>query len=321
MTSDSVPPPVSDTPPVVLETTHVVAPASAPATLVRGTNRTFLLSSCALTSNDLRDLRILLLRMAQDAANRQVASLTRAVGQSQEDFVGLQNYVRGLLELATTVHGADGDWLGGSGTDVLAERPLPVNMSRIEFDSSFYHRNQTRNAPPNSFTVTLDFRRTAVMESFVAAGSYVNESMVSVSGQDATWVNGVATELRAFFIQRSTERDWLHSPHSYNVASIVGFPLSFLWVYRIDRWFSPLTHALPQPLVVAIYVYIVLLFMFAYRLTFNFARRTFPKIEGPERERGTPWHQRGLLALLTVGILSTALFEALFWLLRLFSAK
>ena len=213
--------------------------------------------------------------------------------------------MRGLLELTIAVHSADGEWMGGSGTDVLAVRPSPLNVTRIDFDSAFYHRNQTGQAPLNSFTVTLDFRRTHFMDGLVGSGEQENESIVNVHGQDATWANGVATELRDFFQRRATRRGWLFHPHCYTVASLAGLPLSFYWVYRIDHWFSPVTHTMAQPLVVAIYVYIVLVFMFLFRITFNLARRAFPKIEGPERERRSEWHQRGLFGVLALTLLST----------------
>lgn len=310
MTGDAPPPEgASDVP--VVEATRVALPHSPQVTLVRATTRTFPIPSCSLSGDDLHDLRLILLRQAQDSARLQVQSLTRTSGKSEEEFARLCEYVQGLLELTIAVHSADGEWMGGSGTDVLAARPSALNVTRIDFDSAFYHRNQTGQAPLNSFTVSLDFRRTRVMDGLVGSGEELNESVVNVHGQDATWANGVAAELRDFFKRRATRRNWLYHPHCYGVASLIGLPLSFYWVYRIDHWFSPTTHTLPQPLVVAIYVYVVLVFMFVFRITFNLARSAFPKVEGPERERRAAWHQRGLFGALAFALFSTLLIDLL----------
>jgi hypothetical protein len=215
------------------------------------------------------------------------------------------------------VNGGNGETIGGSGTTILESAQLPVNLARIVFDSAFRFRAQTGQDPLNSFTLTLDFRRTRALEGLLGISEEPNETSVVVNGQNTTWVNGVSTELRDFFNHRTTSRDWLHTPRSYSVAALVGIPLSLYWVYRIDRWFSPSTFAIPDALKVAIYVYIALVIMFIYRVTFNVARRTFPKLEGPERQTRSTWLQRTPLGVLMAGLLSDILFEIGRALLRL----
>src|ERR1019366_776522 len=59
---------------------------------------------------------------------------------------------------------------------------------------------------------------------------------------------------------------------------LLGFPLSLIFVYRLDRLIRSRA-ALPQALGVAIDVYVVLMALFAFRITFNYARWVFPKVE------------------------------------------
>jgi hypothetical protein len=245
---------------------------------------------------------------AREAADRQVAILQRAEGQTQVQFENFVRYARTLLDLVTTVHGADGEWLSGSGTNVLEARPLPRNVARIVFESAFYHRSQTGQAPLNSFTLTLDLRRVRALDGLLGTREDVNESSAWVNGQDATWVNGVATEVRTFLAQHASPRGWLHSPQSYSVAALFGIPLSLYWVYRLDHWFHLSGHV-PEAVAVAVYVYVVLLIMMLYRVTFNVVRRTFPKVEGPTRRRDT-WLQSTVPGLLVLALLSDLLIQA-----------
>jgi hypothetical protein len=292
-------------------------PAAITPPIARLTTRAFVPPSCSLTEEDLRALNTILVRLAGEAADRQVATLTQAQGQSIEDFNAFVQRVRGLLELAVGVHGANGELIGGPGAHVLQAEHLPRSLVRVVFDSGFQHTNQTGFVPLNNFIVTLDFRRPRVLEGLLGVSEEANESNVTINGQDATWANGAFTELRGFFNERATHRDWLNSPQSYSVAALVGVPLSLYWVYRIDRWFTPSLLPIPDALKVAIYVYIVLVIMFVYRVTFNVARRTFPKLEGPERQTRGMWLQRTPLGVLVAGLLSDILFEIGKALLRL----
>ncbi len=282
-----------------------IRPAEA-GVLARLVTRTFAPPSCSLNVEDLRELHGRLNRLAGEAADLQVRSLTRLEGQSPEDFDAFIQRLRVSCELVVVVNGANGEAIAG--TSVLDQ--VPVNLDRIVFASAFRFRAQAGQDPLNSFTVTLDFRRPRAFQGLLGILEEHNESNIVINGQDTTWVNGVAAELREFFNARSTKRDWLHTPQSYSIAALFGIPLSLYWVYRIDSWLRPSTFLIPEAIKVAVYVYIVLIIMFIYRVTFNVARHTFPVIEGPERETRGIWLQRTPLGVLVAGLLSDILLEA-----------
>jgi len=192
-----------------------------------------------------------------------------------------------------------------------------VNLAGIVFDSAFRFKAQAGQDPLNSFVLTLDFRRTRAFEGLVGIPEVPNGSIAVVNGQGTTWVNGVFTELRDFFNDRASRRDWLHATQSYSVAALAGILLSLYWVYWIDRWPNLAALAIPEALKVTLYVYIVLIIMSVYRVTFNVARRTFPKLEGPGRHTRNIWLQRTPLGVLVAGLLSNILFEIARALLRL----
>ena len=244
--------------------------------VVRGTVQQLQIPSCLLTPNDLRRLYRTLEQKAAEAADRQVATLTLQAGQTQEQLDALRNQVRTALTLVLRVQTGSGEWVGGTTVDPLSDEQLPSHIVKIELDSSFLYRSQFHLAPNNTFTVTLDFSRPGILD--MSNVPVANVSVAIISGLDATWAHGLHNELITFFRERPTKRGWLHFSQSHSVLVIlVGFPLSFDAVYHL----APLMRkaALPDALAVALYVYVVLVVLFLFRITFNYARWAFPKVE------------------------------------------
>jgi len=260
----------------------------------------------------------MLLRLAGEAGERQVAIQFRAERETSEDFANRLGRVRAAMLPVVSVHGQRGEFVGGTTASILEPEQLPVRLVRIEFDSAFSFRNQAGVDPLNYFRIALDFRRPRVFDGLFGFPDETNESEAHVAGADTTWVNGVVTELREFFSDRTTRRDWLHMPQSYGVAALFGIPLALYWVYWIDRWPGVAGLGVTEALKVALYVYIALIFMLAYRITFNVARRTFAKLEGPERQTRSIWLQRTPLGVLMSGLLANVIVEIVKLIARLF---
>ena len=67
--------------------------------------------------------------------------------------------------------------------------------------------------------------------------------------------------------------------------------------------------AVPDPLAVAMYVYVVLVVLFLFRIVFNYARWTIPKVEiDPPRQHVATAHKAAIsaLALMIIGALVAA---------------
>jgi hypothetical protein len=230
-----------------------------------------------LTPDDLRRIYRLLEPKASEAADRQVAALTLQTGQTQAQFGELKSAVRGSLALVVRLQTETG-WINGTTIDLLNDDQLPDAIVKIEFDSAFLYRSRFNNlVPNNSFNVTLDLARPGVLD--LCSPPPQNSSNASILGLDATWANAVYDEVASFFRQRGSKRWWLHFVRSYDALVIpIGFPLSFDIVYHLDRL---IRHAvvLPEVLSVALDVYIVLVSLLLFRITFNYARWAFPKLE------------------------------------------
>ena len=282
-------------------------PTIPPPVVMRGAIRRFALPSCLLKPNDLRRIFRLLEQKALEAADRQVATLTLQPGQTQAQLDELRAAVRASLALVVRLQ-TGSEWINGTTMDLLNDEQLPDGIVRIEFDSSFLYRTRFNNlVPNNTFTIVLDLSRPNVLD--MSTPPTQNASIANISGLDAMWANALHDELVAFFQQGRTNRGWLHVTRSYDaLLFLVGFPLSFDIVYHLSR-LTKEAAPIPQALSVALYVYIVLLVLFLFRILFNYATWAFPKLEidAPRQHSGAA-HRVAIstLSLIILGALVKA---------------
>lgn len=274
---------------------------------MRGVARRLEIPSCLLSLNDLRKLFRLLEQKAQEAADRQVAVLTLQPGQTPAQLHELQTSVRTAMALVLRLQ-TNSEWINGTPMELLDDDKLPDGLLRIEFDSAFMYRARFNNlVPNNAFTIILDLGRTSVSD--MQATPQQNTSAASISGVDTTWANAVYDEVVGFFRQRRSKRGWLHLPRSYDLLLfLVGFPFSLDVVYHLDRVIRRVAE-LPQALSVALYVYVVLLVLLFFRISFNYARWAFPKVEiDAPRQHIAVGHRIAIssLALMVISVLVEA---------------
>ncbi len=274
-------------------------------TVVRGSARNLSIPSCSVSADDLRRLYQILEKKAGEAADYQVAALQQQLGQTVEQFEQFKGNVRSSLDLVVRVQGSSGEWTSATTIEALRDDSIPTSIAMVEYHSAFLFRGQFNIEPQNSFSLTLDFTKTSILDlTNLAVDPDVNKSAAFITGQNATWVNGVYEELRTFFNDRTTAHGLLHSRYAYDLLVLsIGFPVSFAFVYRADRVLKPVLN-LPDALFVALYVYLVLVALIGFRLVFNYAKWIFPKIEGPTRRQRGPKRHKAFLATIGVALLS-----------------
>jgi hypothetical protein len=272
------------------------APVPPPA-LFSATVRNLVIPACTLTADDLRKLYGLLEKKAREAADYQVAALQRLEGQTNEQFEEVKQKIRSSFDLVVQVRGSRGEGTGSRTGEALLEGSLPDSIMSVQYDSAFMFRSQFNLLEPqNSVRVYLDFGRTEILD--MLAQPAANNSSGLISGTNSTWVNGTHEELEKFFEERSTARGWLYSRHSYDVAVLlVGIPASFALIYRVDHWLRPVIQV-SNALFVALYVYLVVIELYGFRVLFNYAKWVFPKCEGPTRRQGGPRFHKSIFGLI-----------------------
>lgn len=283
----------------------MASPPKVQITIVKGTTRNFPIPSCSLTADDLRRLYQILEKKVDEARDRQIAALQQLPEQTVAEFEQFKENVRSALKLVVRIQGRTGEWTAAMTVEALQDDSLPDTITGVVYDSAFLFRSRFSSEPQDSFSVTLDFTRTGILDlTNLYAEPAQNQSAALVSGLNSTWVDGVFDELRRFFNERTTSRDWLYSRYTYEfLVLFLGFPISFAFVYRMDRILRP-TLVLPDALFVALYVYLVLVALLAFRLLFNYAKWIFPKIEGITRRQGGPRLHKTILGAIALVLLS-----------------
>jgi hypothetical protein len=288
--------------------------AAAPLPIIRTVTKQFPVPACKLSAEDIRRLHRLLNDSAQRVIDVNVKTLQNR-GLAADQFTQFQNLARETLRSwMVETRFASGE--SALGMHVLSDESLPDNLVRVTFDSVQLFRNLTgsQQHPANAFSIVLDFSRVQLLDtSNPSQGPTPNQSFVTVWGNDTTWVDGLHSQLKAFFGERATSVDWLHTHITYDVFLFLLLPSSFAWVYRINLWIEHAQIAAPQALLVSFYVYVVLVILYFYRLAFNYARWIFPKIEGPRAVRKLIRHRAALVAVIGT-LLGPAFYDLIKWL-------
>lgn len=278
----------------------MATPPALKQTTARTLNRTLSLPSCKLTTEDLQRLFCKLQNKAREAADFQIAQLKKIAEQQgiQDDFPNHESQLRGWLELVVTVFEEGGEQTAGTSRDCLSDSSLPDNIVGITFQSDALYRNQLKGIPGNNFLVTLDFRRTPLLDMTVLSSEpSQNASVATISGENETWVNAISHELETFFKNKKKRvRDFLHSRFTYDfLVMVLGFPASFSVLYQAGPYLDP-SETLPVALSVALYVYLVLVALFLFRLLFNYFKWVFPNVEAPSKVPSSPLLHKTILS-------------------------
>lgn len=280
-------------------------PQPAPS-IARGITRQFRIPSCFLTADDLRRLYQVLEKKAHEAAERQAGLLQKQAGQTDQEFAQLKEHTKSFLKLVVRVQGSNGEWIASTGMEALTDDALPDRIISVAYDSAFLFRGAFNLQPQNGFSLALDFSRTSILDlTNLALQPDLNQSVADIAGADDGWAKSTFEEIQTFFTDRRRSlRGWLHSRYCYDVLVVLlGFPSSFAFVYRIDRAVSSMVQ-LPNALSVALYVYLVLVALFGFRVLFNYGKWVFAKVEGPTRLHGGPIFHKAVLGVVGATLLT-----------------
>ncbi len=270
----------------------------------KGISRQFAVRPCRITAEDLRRLYKLLEKRAREASDYQTTKLTQQPGQTVDQFKQLKEYAASLLKLVVTVYGAGGEWMAASTDEPVSRESLPDSLATAVYDSAPLFRAQMKVEPLNSFTVVLDFSRTHILDlTNLAVSPDPNSSSVRIVGENDTWVKAVNDDLKGFFDERARPAAWLYSRFSYDLLLwFIGLPFSFALVYRLEEWITRRVQ-IPVSMQAPFYLLLFILSLVVFRVTFNYTKWVFPKIEGPNR-RVWPVLNKSLLVLMGAALVS-----------------
>ena len=251
--------------------------------IVRSTN----IKSLTLSIEDLGKLFELIKKLNEEAKEHQVESIIK-MGMASvpvypyevvEDAkkVMLEKYVVGV-EIYTT----KGQYFRYyNPEEAFDKNKLPDNINRIVISNTLVFNLQRELIQPYRIIVDLNFSRTTLLD-FLSNPSYetFNPSKIEVWGLNESWTYGAHEKLSEYIKIRSNKRYWIHSRNIYDLfiwALIV--PIVFRILYKIDLWLNVKIIHISSVLFTFIYIYLFIVGLLIFNLSFKYLRRSFPPME------------------------------------------
>lgn len=271
-------------------------------------------SSFSLDREELKIFCDILQERAYGAAEIEVG-LFKKNEQTDEQYQANIKTLRESFELKITVCGLTGEELWGSIEEVFGSVNFPNQVKSLYVDSESTLRYVHNYFPHNSFKIYLDFTKPKIFDfSLLPSHGTPNESNIEVKGYDATWVNGVFSEIKSFIRDRSSTLSVVHNHSVYDILLwLLGFPLS-LWVCgKLSTTIQGAFGGNKPLLASALYLYTFLATLFLFRVLFHYLRWVCPLVEYKSKGNKIIIH-RAVFGTLTIGWLGSFIYDIIKWL-------
>jgi len=271
------------------------------------------ITSCSLTNADLKHLYDVLESKIKEAAEYQVANMSRTSLTTIEDFEEHKNIVREAYTISIQIIGEDGETILASSRDVLDAVNLPNRIRSIQFDSSFGFREIFNLNPRNQFSLFLDLSKPIALDTAnPTTNPTPNSSNFDVSGEDGNWVIAAHEKTKSFFTEKRTSTEWLHKRNTYDIFLILlGMPISFWLVFRTSEILQSIAPNVSSVFEVAISVYVFLLWLYIFRFLFSYAKWAWPRVEYSGLGRNLAKAHRGFWKLLAAGLFLSLTYDVI----------
>lgn len=273
-------------------------------------------TSLSLDKDDLRRLCNILQERANSAADIEVRSFQKNE-QTDEQYANNIQTLKDSFQLKITISGKNGEELFGSIDDVFDSVNYPLEVKSLYVDSESTLRYTHNYYPKNKFKIFLDFTKPKIFDfSFMPNHETPNESNIEVNGYDATWVNGVFSEIKGFIDERSSTLSTVHNHSIYDIFLwLLGFPLSFWVCSKLSSQIETAFASNNSFITSALYLYAFIATLFAFRVMFHYLRWICPLVEYRSKNNKMLVH-RGIFAVLSLAWFGQFVYDIAKWLIK-----
>lgn len=267
------------------------------------------ISSLSLDREDLKNFCDILQERADTAAEIEV-NIYQQGGLSEEQFEADKSTLKESFKLKIAVTGIGGDEHWGAIEEVFNSVNFPEQVKSLYVDSESTLRYVHDYRPHNSFKIFLDFSKPKIFDlSLLPNVSTPNGSNIQVEGYDATWVNGVFSELKSYVDSRSSTLSKFHNHSVYDILLVVlGVPLSF---WMCSKFSSAIDNSFGdgnELIVTALYLYTFIGTLFIFRILFHYLRWVCPLVEYKNKINKMLIH-RGIFGSLAIGWIGKFMYD------------
>ncbi len=255
---------------------------SDPATPFFGTNLAEPVKTSKFDAKLMKSLFAELESASVAAAKLQSGKLEKTPDQTPKQFKELKEYGENLCRLKVFITTNDGDQFSAYESTIFDDPRIPSSIKLIVFDSSPDHFVRLNQRPANWIRLELDLTKPVLLDFTISpSASTLNQSNFFISGEDGDWSKATHARLNRVLSESRRSLGFLHGRNVYDFYfMILGFPLCFLLLLRINGLIYPVLDRLPN----AFFSYLVLIFILLllanlFRLFFNYTRWVFPYIQ------------------------------------------
>jgi hypothetical protein len=212
--------------------------------------------------------------------------LQQIPGQSIDEYNKLKESIQDSYKIEIIlVYGSrkysKGKFLLGEDEEILNESNLKATLTNIIFTNIERFQRKFNMLPGHSIRLELDFNRGPIFDFSVNPSKATEHlNVLEIKGSDDNWVAGTEDTVLDLFRDGSNKYSWFHQKNIYDIILWpIVFPLSFLYLHRIQLLFGNYLLPLNGTLQVFLYIYFIIVVLLLFRILFNFARWLFPYME------------------------------------------
>lgn len=269
------------------------------------------ISAVTVSLADVKKIFDRLTQHLKEEADRQTKELMKPPDQSQEDFDRQVAIAReNAFRITVTIAGTDGQNIFGDTLELFDSPNLPDEIDSIYMTNVTAYQGQTRQRPPNGFSVLLDFSKPPLIDNNNPVSNPTpNNSNVSIEGGRDAWLASITDATMGVLDNRKNGRTFVHAAFVYDFGLMLfGLPLGLYVCSRLSGIVESTLGAAHPFLSAAAYVYLVLVGLWLYRILFGYTKWAFPTVELLEAESRSKKHRKFWYAI-TTGLVSTVIFE------------
>lgn len=272
------------------------------------------ISSLSLDKNDLRKLCDILQERSYSAAEIEIRKFRKDEGP-KEQYENVRIELKKAFELDITIVGNGGESLFGTIEEVFDSPNFPDEINSLYINNKNRLKVYYNYSPSNSFTIFIDFDKPEIFDfTFIPSLNTPNSSNIEVTGYDATWVNGVFSELKNFVDGRSSTLSIIHNHSIYDILLwMLGFPLSFWFCWELSSQIESLFNNINIFTANALYLYVFMASLVVFRSLFHYLRWTCPLVEFRYNRNKSLVHRTVLFTMIT-GWVGRFLYDIVLWL-------
>lgn len=251
-------------------------------------------------------------------ATREINELQKPTDTSEDQFEKIKEDARKAFRVTVVITGIDDkseeeDSLWGDNEDIFDSPNIPEHISSIHMTNNAAYSSFVKVEPFNNFVLFLDFLKPPLIDHNNPISSPTpNASILEINANNNAWIGAITLAVSGILDKRKNGRSFLHRGAVYDIG--LFFPVLPIAIYLcwslssfIDKHFG----AINVFLSLIIYIYLVYLTLWGYRILFGYTRWAFPSIELSDKS-GSEQKHRSFWAKLMTGIM-VSLIGSVLW--------